>query len=215
MCLNKFPVIIATWIDADLPPGLIITIGSDVYYKFNVTNIGNVALSNVNLTDNTYTLSGASVPSLAPGDSFIYYYGPVSALLGPHTNTATAVGQSDSTVYSDTDNANYNGIPASTPSISVVKQISGNNNTWVDADLPPGISVVVGANVYYRFNVTNTGNVALSDITLTDNTYDLSGATIPPSLAPGASFVYYLGPILAQSGQHTNIATATGTISIM
>jgi hypothetical protein len=199
-----------TWIDADLPPGLIVTVGSNVYYRFNVTNIGNVPLSNVNLTDNTYTLSGASVPSLAAGESFVYYYGPVSALLGLHTNTATASGQSDSAVYNDTDNANYNGVPESIPSISVVKQISGDNTTWVDADLPPGISVVVGANVYYRFNITNTGNVALSNITLTDNTYNLSGALIPPSLAPGASFVYYLGPITAQSGQHTNIATATG-----
>ena len=97
-----------------------------------------------------------------------------------------------------------------TPSISLVKQISGDNTTWVDADLPPGISVVVGANVYYRFNVTNTGNVALSNITLADNTYDVSGAVIPPTLAPGASFVYYFGPVSAQLGQHTNIATATG-----
>ncbi len=200
----------ATWLDADLPPGLIVTVGSNVYYRFNVTNIGNVPLTNVNLTDNTYTLSGASVPTLAPGESFVYYYGPVLAQLGLHTNTATASGQSDSTVISDTDNANYNGTPESIPSINVVKQISGDNATWVDADLPPGISVVIGANVYYRFNVTNTGNVALSNITLTDNTYDLSSAVVPPTLAPGASFVYYFGPISALSGQHTNIATATG-----
>jgi uncharacterized membrane protein len=200
----------ATWIDADLPPGLLVTVGSNVYYRFNVTNIGNVALSNVNLTDNTYTLTGATVPTLAPGESFVYYYGPVSALLGQQTNTATGSGQYDSTVINDTDNANYNGLPESIPSISVVKQISGDNATWVDANLPPGISVVIGANVYYRFNVTNTGNVELSNITLTDNTYDLSGAVIPPTLAPGASFVYYFGPVSALSGQHTNIATANG-----
>ena len=201
----------STWINADLPPGLIVTVGSSVYYKFNVTNIGNVYLSTIALTDNTYDLSGASVPpTLAPGESFVYYIGPISAVLGQHTNIATASGQFDSINYTYTDNANYNGIPESTPSISVAKQISGDNTTWVDADLPPGISVVVGANVYYRFNVTNTGNVALSNITLTDNIYDLSGAAIPPTLAPSASFVYYLGPIAALSGQHTNIATATG-----
>ncbi len=200
----------STWIDADLPPGLLVTIGSNVYYKFNVTNIGNVPLSNVNLTDNTYTLTGASVPTLPVGESFVYYYGPVLAELGLHTNTATASGQSDGTVINATDNANYNGTPESIPSISVVKQISGDNNTWFDADVPPGISVVIGANVYYRFNVTNTGNVALSNITLTDNTYNLSGAVIPPTLAPGASFVYYFGPVSALIGQHTNIATATG-----
>ena len=79
------------------------------------------------MTDNTYDLSGASAPTLAPGESFVYYYGPVSALLGQHTNTATASGQYDSTTYNDTDNANYNGTPESIPSINVVKQISGNN----------------------------------------------------------------------------------------
>ena len=201
----------STWIDADLPPGLIVTVGSNVYYRFNVTNIGNVPLSNITLTDNTYDLSGAMIPpTLAPGESFVYYIGPISALLGQHTNIATVTAQFDNVTYTDTNNANYNGIPEVTPSISLVKQISGDNTTWVDADLPPGISVVVGANVYYRFNVTNTGNAALSNITLTDNTYDLSGALLPPTLAPGASFVYYFGPVSAQLGQHTNIATATG-----
>jgi hypothetical protein len=201
----------STWINADLPPGLVVTVGSSVYYLFNVTNIGNVDLSTITLTDNTLDLSGATPPStLAPGQSFIYYYGPILAALGQHTNIATTSGQYNNINYNDTDNANYNGTPESIPSISVVKQISGNNNTWFDADLPPGISVIIGANVYYRFNVTNTGNVVLSNITLVDNAYNLSGAVIPPTLAPGASFVYYFGPVSALLGQHTNIATATG-----
>ncbi len=202
----------STWINADLPPGLVVTVGSNVFYRFIVTNIGDVTLSPITLADNTYDLSGAPVPpSLAPSESFVYYLGPILAVLGQHTNVATASGEFNSVNYTYTNNANYNGIPESTPSINVVKQISGDNSTWVDADLPPGIAVLIGANVFYRFTVTNTGNVELSNITLTDNTYDLSGASVPPTLAPGASFVYYLGPISAQSGQHTNIATATGT----
>ena len=201
----------STWVDADLPPGLLVTVGSNVYYRFNVTNIGNVELFNITLADNTYDLSGASVPpSLAAGASFVYYLGPILALLGHHTNTATATAQYDNITYSDTDNANYNGTPVSSPSISVVKQISVNNNTWVDANVPPGISVTAGSNVYFKFVVTNVGNVELSNITLTDNTYTLVNLTLPSTLLPNASYTYFLGPIQAQLGQHTNIATATG-----
>lgn len=200
-----------TWADADLPPGVVVTVGSNLYYRFNITNIGNVPLGNITLADNTYDVSGAVIPAtLAPGESFVYYIGPITALLGQHTNIATATAQYNNANYTDTNNANYNGIPDVIPSISVVKQISGDNATWVDANVPPGISVVVGANVYYRFNVTNTGNAPLSNITLTDNTYDLSGAVIPVTLAPGESFVYYYGPVTALLGQHTNLATATG-----
>ena len=201
----------SSWVDADLPPGILVTVGSNVYYKFVVTNIGNENLENITLTDNTYTLTGLIVPPiLAPNESFTYYLGPILAELGQHTNIATATAQFDNTNYNNTNNANYNGTPSAIPSISVVKEISLNNSTWVDANVPPGISVAVGANIYYRFTVTNTGNVPLSNITLTDNPYTLIGLVIPPTLAPNASFVYYLGPVQAQVGQHTNTATATG-----
>jgi hypothetical protein len=201
----------STWVDADLPPGLLVTVGSNVYYKFVVTNIGNEILENITLTDNTYTLTGLIVPpALAPGESFTYYLGPILAELGQHTNIATATAQFDNTDYTNSNNANYNGTPSEIPSISVVKEISIDNSTWVDANVLPGISVIVGTNIYYRFNVTNTGNVPLSNLTLTDNTYTLIGLVIPPTLAPDASFVYYLGPVQAQVGQHTNTATATG-----
>ena len=82
-------------------------------------------------------------------------------------------------------------------------RFSSDNISWIDADVPPGLTVIIGSKVYYRFNVTNTGTVTLTNITLTDNSYSLCGASVPPSLAPGASFIYYLGPITAQSGQHT------------
>ena len=192
-----------TWVDANVPPGISVTVGSNVYYRFNVTNTGNVELSNITLTDNTYDLSGATVPSsLAPNASFVYYFGPVLAQVGQHTNIATAAGQYNNITYSNTDNANYNGIPTPSPSISVVKSVSLDNITWVDANTPPGLTVTAGSNVYFRFEITNTGNVFLTNITLKDNTYKLVNLVLPSTLAPNASFTYYLGPIQAQLGQH-------------
>lgn len=197
----------STWIDANTPPGLNVNAGSNVYYKFVVNNTGNVLLSPVYLLDDVYNLN-VSHFSLAPGETLTYYYGPTDALIGQHTNTVTAAGQDPlGSFHNATDTANYYG---ATPAIAVIKQISTDNSTWIDADTPPGPQVPVGSNVYYRFIITNTGNIALSNLTLTDNTYTLVDLTLPTTLDPGASFAYYLGPITTQAGQHTNTATATG-----
>ena len=64
-------------------------------------------------------------------------------------------------------------------------------------------------NPQFKFTVTNTGNVTLSNITLGDNTYSLAGCTVPSTLAAGASFSCTItAPWTA--GLHTNVATATG-----
>jgi len=57
--------------------------------------------------------------------------------------------------------------------------------------------------------VTNTGNVDLTGITLTDSDFDLSGCTVPSSLAVGASFNCIVTDPWAPV-QHTDTATVTG-----
>jgi hypothetical protein len=87
----------------------LVTVGSNVYYRFVITNIGNVDLSNITLTDNTYTLVNLNLPlTLAPNASFTYYLDPIQAQLGQHTNIATATAQFNNINYTDTNNANYN-----------------------------------------------------------------------------------------------------------
>lgn len=200
----------STWIDADTPPGLSILEGARLYFRYIINNTGNTNLTNITLTDNVYSLSASPPSTLMPNETYTYYYGPVTAQAGQHTNTANVTALYNETTYSSVNDANYYGTQAR-PSIIIVKQISTNNCTWYDADLPPGISVTTGSNLYYRFIITNNGNVELSDITLTDNTYDLSEATLPSTLAPNASYVYYYGPVTALEGQHTNLARTTGT----
>ena len=203
-----------TWLDADVPPGLIVTIGSKVYFRFNVTNTGNVVLSNITLTDNTYNLKCASVPSsLAPGASFVYYYGPISAKSGQHTNIAIATGAFSNITYADTDNANYNGTKAVKPSICIVKYVSVDcGKSWSDANCAPGPTILAGKSVYFKFEVKNTGNVALSDISLEDVPFiDFSNANIPTTLQPGKSFKVIIGPVNAGLLQNTDNATVTGT----
>ncbi len=65
--------------------------------------------------------------------------------------------------------------------------------------------------VYFRFTVTNNGDVPLSTVTLTDDSYDLGHCpAIPEPLAPGASRTCVVGPLAVEEGLHQNEATATG-----
>jgi len=96
----------------------------------------------------------------------------------------------------------------------VTKYVSVDDGvTWEDANSPTGPYVLVGDDVLFKFIVTNSGDVTLTNITLTDNVYDLSGCTLTDPLPAGESFECVIGPFPAQSGQQTDTATATGDYS--
>ena len=85
------------------------------------------------------------------------------------------------------------------------------------AVVPPNGTPNAGDIITYTFTVTNTGNVTLSNVTVTDPKVTVSGG--PITLAPGASnnstftAVYTLLQSDIDAGIFTNIATATGTPS--
>jgi len=199
------------WVDADSVTGPYLNGATCApQFKIVVTNTGNVALSNVDVTDSVYgniNLNG----TLAVGASATYYVTGTWAQ-GQHTNVATASGEytdgnGNTETDTDTDAANYYG---ANPSIDVEKYVSIDGGaTWQDADAAPGPTLVVGTNPQFRFTVTNNGNVTLTNITLTDNTYSLAGCTVPASLAAGASFSCTITVPWA-AGQHTNTASTSG-----
>ena len=89
------------------------------------------------------------------------------------------------------------------PRITIVKKTNGTDN-----DAAPGPTVAVGSTVTWTYLVTNTGNVTLNPVTVTD---DKVGAITCPatSLASGASMTCTKTGI-AVAGQYTNIGTVTG-----
>jgi hypothetical protein len=91
--------------------------------------------------------------------------------------------------------------------IDVEKYVSADGATWQTADSAPGPMLRPGANVYFRFVVTNTGTVELSGLTLTDSAFDLGACVLPAALPPAAFFDCVIGPLPASAGQHTNTAT--------
>ena len=150
----------------------IATPGDIINYSFTVTNGGNLTLSNVTVADTVggVTISG-TIASLAPGavDTSItgtYAITQADIDAGVKNNTATAAGTdpSNNAVVSSPALATVQ-IPQ-TASISVTK-------TPDIGDLPDQpLTRAVGDTVTFSYTVTNTGNVSVENVSLSD---DLAG----------------------------------------
>ncbi len=191
--------------------------GDTVTYSFTVTNTGNVTLTGVGLSDpllgGNVALTGwtGAVGTLAPGASVTatrsYTLTQANVDAGSVVNTATATGNPPTggpVTGADTVSTPL----ASAPSIEVVK-------TGALAD-----DAVAGDAVTYSFTVTNTGNVTLTGVGLSDpllgGNVALTGWTgAVGTLAPGASVTatrsYTLTQANVDAGSIANTATATGT----
>ncbi len=187
--------------DNNAAPGLSIPVGSPLTWKYVVTNTGNVALSNLAITDNKIAGTICSAPSLAIGASFTCSK-TGTATAGQYTNigTATAKDPAGATVTAS-DSDNYFGVNAV---VSLVKKTNGTDN-----NSGPGPVVSTGSTVTWTYAITNGGNVALSKIAVTD---DKAGAVTCPAatLAPGASMTCSKTGT-ATKGQYTNVGTVNAT----
>ncbi|EEW24067.1 conserved repeat domain protein, partial [Rhodobacter ferrooxidans] len=203
-------------------------VGDIISYDFAVTNTGNVPLTNVTLSDilTDAVLTGGPIPSLAVGatdsSTFTATYALTQADIdaGEVINRATADGvygtddggdpisvqdESGANVTEDADTV----VPLTqAPRIELIKSLSSLVDTTGDGQIGAGDT----AN--YGFTVTNTGNVALAGVTVSDLLVSVSGG--PVSLAIGAtdstSFTaaYVLTQADVDRGYVQNTATATG-----
>jgi hypothetical protein len=115
---------------------------------------------------------------------------------------------------SDTDGANFEVTspitPSEEPHLKLVK------SSWLDMTVvAPDDRADAGDKINYTFTVTNTSNVTLTNVTVTDPLFTVLGG--PITLAPGASdsttFTgsYTLTQADINAGQVANTATAHGT----
>ncbi len=101
----------------------------------------------------------------------------------------------------DCDPSHYFGAD---PQIDIEKATNGE-----DADVAPGPTVPVGSPVTWTYVVTNTGNVPLADVAVTDD--KLGAITCPTtSLAPTETMTCSADGT-AMEGQYANLATVAGT----
>ena len=188
--------------DADVPPGPFLPVGSPVTWTYVVTNVGNSTLTNIVVTDTKGITVSCPDTELAAGDSTTCMAsGTVTA--NEYTNFAIATGETPLGIgVRDEDPANYFG---QAPGINVEKLTNGVS----DVDEPPGPNIAVGDPVEWTFIVTNTGNVPLDAVTLTDDR--LGPVTCPQATLAVDAEMTCTATGTAEIGQYENTATVTGT----
>jgi uncharacterized repeat protein (TIGR01451 family) len=108
----------------------------------------------------------------------------------------------------------YVNAPEASSSVSLVKKLNGSQITSA-----PGPELAAGSSIEWTYEVTNTGNVALSNATVTDDQVpdaDIDcgdGTNVIALLLPGADPVTCTATDTAGSSAYTNSATVTATPS--
>lgn len=177
-------------------------VGSPVIWTYVVVNTGEVTLTGVTVTDDRGVAVTCPKTVLAAGESMTCTAaGTAVAGLYCNLGTATATPEGGSLQVKATDPACYLGV---TPAITIEKRVNGQ-----DADEAPGPKVRKGSAVQWTYAVTNTGDVPLTAVTVTDD----RGAAVscPKSvLAPGEAMTCTANGTAVQ-GQYHNVGTVTGT----
>jgi uncharacterized repeat protein (TIGR01451 family) len=207
--------------DANDAPGLLVDAGADLAFTYEVTNIGNVDLSAVSVSDDRGVAVTCPRTTLGVNTAMTCTGSAKAPTAGQYTNLATASGTGPSTIGKNgesvpgesttaTDKANAF-VPA--PAISVAKFIVA-NGTEYDANSGDGPRLPAGSTATWRIKVTNTGNVDLADVQVIDLLATVScpaGSTVIPLLAVGATVLCSATSTVPDTGTVTNTASATGT----
>ncbi|MEM1080204.1 MAG: hypothetical protein AAGH65_01350, partial [Pseudomonadota bacterium] len=187
-----------------------IALGSVLEYTVTATNVGNLTLTNVVVTDNLITPTGGTTPCavVPPGGictligTYVVDQDDVDA--GEILNTATAASNETGPVEADLI------VPVpQNPAIDLVKQADlddSNGNGLGD----------VGEVVNYTLTTTNVGDVTLSDVVVIDSLLDNLVCTppVPATLAPGELIIctgsFTIDSSNLGTGGITNVASAEG-----
>nr|BFF15840.1 hypothetical protein GCM10025699_71430 [Microbacterium flavescens] len=195
--------------------------GQTVTYSFVVSNTGNVTATDVAPVEGDFTGTGelgefapTAVDVLAPGETatfaatYVVTQADVDA--GTLSNTATTTGTTPGgDPFPPAPPSTVDVPTAPAPALSLVKSVT------------PDVAGTVGQTVTYSFLVTNTGNVSIDDVTVTETGFTGAGtlsevtpATAGP-LAPGQSATFTATYVLTQAdmdaGAVSNTATGSGT----
>ena len=169
--------------DANTATGPVVAVGSTATFTYVVTNPGNVPLNNIVVTDDNGTSGNAAddfSPAYQGGDTNSNgrlettetwtYQATRTVTAGQYGNIGTVVGNpvdasgvdlAGMANVTDTDPSHLFG---ATAGIHLVKSTNGQ-----DANSAPGVSLAVGSTATFTYVVTNTGNVPLDNVEVTDD----------------------------------------------
>ncbi|WP_170849246.1 DUF7507 domain-containing protein, partial [Lysobacter enzymogenes] len=191
-----------------------ITVNDTLSYRIRVTNTGNVTLTDVVVTDDKITPNTITCATLAPGatcdlvGTFKVQQSDVNA--GSIVNKATVSTSTPNVCPAGSADAKCNPTVTTpvtqSPNLSSTKALSGN------ADEDGNGAVSVGDTLTYTITATNTGNVTLADVVVSDAKIAPSSITCA-SVAPGASCIlsgtYKVTQADADAGKVVNAAVVT------
>jgi uncharacterized repeat protein (TIGR01451 family) len=210
--------------------------GDVVTYQFVVTNTGNVTVHGVAVAETAFSGTGTLsaldctpsapatlVPSASLTCTATYALSQADVDAGSVTNTAVATG----TIPNPDDPSNP--VPVTSPPNSATQPIAGAPALGL-AKTVKGVEDTNGSGttdagdvVTYQFVVTNTGNVTVDGVAVTETAFSGTGAlsaldcspSAPGTLAPTHSMTctasYALSQADVDAGKVTNIAVASGT----
>ncbi len=202
------PLVCATTDEITVPAG------TDVTYCYEVTNTGDVTLNLHDLDDSELgnLLSGLSY-ALAPGASAFVTETATINVTTVNTATWTAYNGSPtapSHLVHATDVATVTVSISSNPSISLNKTVGTVPGVCALTD---DITITAGTEVYYCYQVENTGDVTLNFHDLVDSELGVILNDFPYTLAPGALSPQVLVPETPLFSV-TNVATWTAVSTL-
>lgn len=200
--------------------------GDTVVFTFTGKNTGSTTLQNVQVTDEKLAKAGVKlekdgkVGTLTPGQTYslrsqAYTLTQADVDGGKFVNVACVIG--DAPVGDKPKACDEDTVPVDPkPGIDLEKWHAGTDVTDVNGNGRTD----EGDQVVFTFDVTNTGNVTLKDVPVTDEILAKAGVKLEGSgrlgtLAPGEkktvrSDAYTITKADVEAGQFHNVATATG-----
>ena len=190
--------------DADTAPGLLVQPGSSLQWAYVVTNNGDVNLAEIGVTDERGVVLSCPKTSLRPGESMTCTANGAAAP-GPYSSAGTATAKPPcGPAVSDSDPIHYFGEDPDTPGLTIEKRTNGQHYTQ-----PPGASVAIGSTVTWSYVVTNTGNVPLTNVQVTDNR--VSPVNCPLTTLQAGESMTCTASGVATACQYSNTGTVVGT----
>ena len=194
--------------------------GNQIIYNFTITNTGNVTINNLSITD---TMLSANVLVVNPS----------TLVPGQSTNLQVSYNLTlaDLNNGSVTNTATVNGVTNNNTPVSDVSGTSGTNNepTLINLTQNPEINLVktsrfndennngfaeVGETITYTFVATNTGDVTLNNVTLSDDLLQITNLNFTPNtLNPGESTQVELVYSLTQNDVDLGLVVNTAEVT--
>ena len=180
-------------------------VGDIISYEYDVVNTGNVTISGLSVSDDKIATINCPVTTLAPGESTTceadYAVTQDDLNAGSVTNIASVDGTpTGGSLTPPTDTETVNGTQA--PAFTLAK-------TAIDTDF-----TMVGDTLGYEYLVTNTGNVEITNISVSDDkiaTINCPVTSLMPTESVTCTGTYSVTQDDIDAGTVTNIAEVTGT----